>query len=271
MKRANALVEKKSTSSPRRSTRMRTCIERYVPGLSASRPPKFHIVPRNEWDWLVRKLGCSTRNMLEWSGGTPLPAPPASGGCWLLPCKCVTSVEIAKSQHELAAMGWKLLTCSPSVVARIGQKANLHNYAAGLGLIHHLPKHWGSPETASYPCILKASVGDHGRDVFIVHSPAEAHEKATGGGFGSRWLLQELCAGRIEHATSLLVQRGKILDAICTDYVYDREVYVWPFVEEDEERRRSHSDIPDSHLKAMAAFLTDVHRARAWPSHLRLP
>ena len=80
--------------------------------------------------------------------------------------------------------------------------------------------------------MLKAAVGEHGRDVFIVKSAADVAQKATDGFGCGRWLLQELCAGHIEYATSLLVRDGEVLDAICTNYVYDKEIYVWPFVQE---------------------------------------
>ena len=105
--------------------------------------------------------------------------------------------------------------------------------------------------------MLKASVGEHGRDVFIVKSAADAREKSRGGFSSGNWLLQELCKGRDEYATSLLVKNGEILDAIATSYVYDKEIYVWPDVEEDESKRRSTSDIPQEHLDIMKLFLSD--------------
>ena len=71
------------------------------------------------------------------------------------------------------------------------------------------------------PCLLKAAIGEHGQDIFIVKSAEEVHEHAPGGGFGSKWLLQELI-GRHEVSTSLLVQDGKILDTICAVYEYGR-------------------------------------------------
>ena len=55
--------------------------------------------------------------------------------------------------------------------------------------------------------MLKASSGEHGRDVFIVHSKEEVAEKAAGGFNSGKWLLQAL-RGRIECATSLLVVRA---------------------------------------------------------------
>ena len=223
----------------RRSGRERSSVERYVPSVVHGKrvnatklrhPPRFHISPMNEWHWLVKKMNLSVRNTLEWRSGYPLPRPPLP--CWLLPCKDDTAVEIAKYRDELRALGWKLLTCEPHVVARIGNKKNLHAYARELGQLEHLPQHYATPASASYPCMLKAAVGEHGRDVFIVKSAADVAQKATDGFGCGRWLLQELCAGHIEYATSLLVRDGEVLDAICTNYVYDKEIYVWPFVQE---------------------------------------
>jgi hypothetical protein len=95
--------------------------------------------------------------------------------------------------------------------------------------------------------MLKAAVGEHGRDVFIVDSADDVAQKAAGDFESERWLLQELCAGNTEYATSLLVVDGDIIDAICTSYVYDKEVYVWPYVQEaraasllSREGRRTH-------------------------------
>lgn len=222
----------------RRSGRERSTVERYNPGsvvngkkVRSRAAAAFHITPANEWQWLVKKMNCSVRNTLEWRNGTPLPRAP--GPCWLLPCKDDTAVQIGLHRKELAENGWKLLTCAPEIVARIGNKANLVKYAEELGQLAYLPQHYASPSTAKYPCMLKASSGEHGRDVFIVESAADVDAKLDGKPFGGgKWLLQELCAGRIEHATSLLVQDGTVLDAICTNYEYDKEIYVWPFVEE---------------------------------------
>jgi hypothetical protein len=141
-------------------------------------------------------------------------------------------MEIAKYRDELYALGWKLLTSEPRIVSRIGRKDNLHAYATDLGLLEHLPRHYPTPREAVYPCMLKAVVGDFGKGIYIVESEAQVAEKATGGFGCGKWLLQELCAGSIEYATSLLVQDGEILDAITTSYTYNKEVFVWPFVEE---------------------------------------
>jgi hypothetical protein len=185
----------------------------------------------NEWQPLVECMDVLARNTLLWIGDAPLPRPPSSP-TWLLPCKCSTAVEVAKYRDELCELGWKLLTCEPHVVLRIGRKDNLHAYAQELGLQKHLPRHYASPQQAVYPCMLKAAVGDHGKGIYIVNSEDNVTEKATGGFDCGKWLLQELCAGNLEYATSLLVQDGEILDAITTSYTYDKQIYVWPDVKE---------------------------------------
>jgi hypothetical protein len=241
----------------RRGKRERGTVDRFVPG-SVTR---FHITPDNEWNWLVKKMNVCVRNTMAWRRSEPLPVA-TSPGCWLLACKCDTAVEIAQHRHALAANGWKLLTCEPHIVSRIGNKANLHAYAKENGLLAYLPRHYESPEKASYPCMLKAAAGEHGKDIFIVFSAQEVREHAAGGfpgvttsTGGRRWLLQEMCPGSTEHATTLLVKDGAILDAICTNYEYDREVYVWPFVEEYHEKRKSHEDIPLAHMDTMRRFV----------------
>jgi hypothetical protein len=39
-------------------------------------------------------------------------------------------------------------------------------------------------------------------------------------------LLQELVTGHVEHACSLLVHHGAVLDAVCTEYTYASEAFV---------------------------------------------
>ena len=56
-------------------------------------------------------------------------------------------------------------------------------------------------------------------------------------------------------ATSLLVLRGQVLDAVCTEYTYQDEAYVWPFVKEHKEKRTSHDRIAPAHLTVMEALL----------------
>lgn len=56
-------------------------------------------------------------------------------------------------------------------------------------------------------------------------------------------------------STSLIVKDGAILDAVITEYTYEDEAYVWPFVKEDKSKRNSHDALPDEHRAAMTALL----------------
>jgi hypothetical protein len=279
----------KPTQQSRRGTPEATHIPKMPPVLSSTStsdlPPsqaRFHVTPKNGWERFLQDLEFEVgtncvHNHLEWTQSLPLPPAPKGFACWLLPCRDVAAVEIARHQDGLRALGWKLLTCEPHVVSRIGQKANLYAYAKSLELLQHLPRHYSSPECADYPCMLKSAVGEFGASVFIVHSAAEVHERVTGGFHGStsdgdgagvgadadaasgssQWLLQEIASGHNEYATSLLVKDGEILDAITTSYEFEEEVYVWPHVTELKEKRHSHTDTPDAHLATMKAFLSD--------------
>ena len=232
--------------SRRRSTREKHGVDRYKAEPSKLfYQPRFEFVPSNGWHPLVRQLNCKARNTLPWGlasdtardgrgrievDESSLPEAPCP--CWLLPVRDEIAEHVARLAPQLRAKGWKLLTCDVETIARLSNKGTLAEYAAKLGLSDHLPRHWNSPEKAVYPCLLKAAIGEHGQDIFIVKSAEEVHEHAPGGGFGSKWLLQELIPGRHEVSTSLLVQDGKILDTICTVYEYSKEVYVWPDVSE---------------------------------------
>lgn len=68
-----------------------------------------------------------------------------------------------------------------------------------------------------------------------------------------KWVMQELVPGQFEYSTALLVEDGKILDAICSRYEYPAEVYVWPALEYD---RADYVSVPDTHLSVMSALLT---------------
>jgi len=164
------------------------------------------------------------------------------------------ALRIAQLRSNLLAAGWKVLTSDAWVVERLGNKARLRDFAERVGLLGHLPEHYASLEGARYPCVLKAALGEHGRDIHIVRSREEARAIVADHN-GSEWLLQELVLGCIEYSVSLLVESGNILDAICTRYEYDREEYVWPRAEEVS--KEFTSDIPPEHMAVMAVFLSD--------------
>ena len=146
----------------------------------------------------------------------------------------------------------QVLTCDEKVITRLSNKASLSEYAKRLGMLSHLPAHYANPAEARYPCLLKAAVGEHGQNIHIVSS-AEDVLAVTSDGFGSTWLLEEMCDGALELSVSLLVVAGEILDAVCTEYEYDSEQYVWPNV--GEVGRRSYDNIPLEHLAVMKDFL----------------
>jgi len=241
------------TAPSRRSVRDRCVIERYVarPAERVSVPPKFHLVPENGWNDHTRKLRCGMSNVIEWDGELPLPAAPRTP-CWLLPAKDDMALCISRLQQEILAAGWKVLTCDEKVIDRLSNKASLSEYAKRLGMQSHLPAHYARPEEARYPCLLKAAVGEHGQNIHIVNSAADVLA-VTSDGFGTTWLLEEMCDGSLELSVSLLVVAGEILDAVCTEYEYDSEQYVWPHV--GEVGRRSYDNIPLEHLAVMKDFL----------------
>ncbi|CAL1154503.1 unnamed protein product [Cladocopium goreaui] len=140
-------------------------------------------------------------------------------------------MEIAQRQDELKEMGWKLITCSPSILGRLDDKVKLTELAEELGLSQHFPQRFLAAEEATYPCILKPGAGEFGSGVEIVHSPQEVR-RISGEVLSSRWLLQEMVTGCYEYSTSLLVCEGEILEVACMRYEYDADEYVWPRVTE---------------------------------------
>mmetsp|Transcript_30669 Transcript_30669/g.77491 ORF Transcript_30669/g.77491 Transcript_30669/m.77491 type:complete len:385 (-) Transcript_30669:57-1211(-) len=214
---------------------------------------KFHFVPRTGWHPHLKEMGCDARNTLKWKGQGPVPEAPED--CWMLPTSDEMALCIAQLRTQLSASGWKLLTCEPHIVSGLSNKAALQATGRKLGLTASLPVSYAHPDVARYPCILKAAVGQHGKDVFIVNSKEES-EDITTEGFGSKWVLQELIPGRMEYSASLLVNDGVILDAVLTEYEYSKDVYVWPH-DVVEVCRQSHSDIPERHLATMTGFLRE--------------
>merc|ERR1712217_524615 len=72
-------------------------------------------------------------------------------------------------------------------------------------------------------------------------------------GLGTKWVLQELVPGSLEYSTSLLVSDGEILDAVCIQYRYSKEEYVWPT--NVEELGTAYLSVSAAHLDIMRSFL----------------
>jgi hypothetical protein len=212
------------------------------PPVAAPLPPRFHLTPNTVgWQRALLRMGCGAYNTLTWRGGDPLPVPPTRA-CWLLPASDVAALALAQQQTELRAAGWRLLTCDPTMLCALSNKLRFREHAARRGLLQYLPRHYDTPHEASYPCVIKAAVGEYGRHVHIVPSREEAvqrwrvahassHTRRSGGaepdGEGAAadeledgWLLQELVVGCVEHSASLLVVRGEIVGAVVTEYTY---------------------------------------------------
>ena len=221
-----------------------------------AKPVHFHLVPRIDWLAFPRRVGGGRgRNELEWQGNGPLPLPP-NPGCWLLPSEDQVAFVIAQNQQALAAAGWRVLTAPAHVVARLANKAAFHAHAEAAGLGALLPQHYESFEAATYPCVLKTARGAYGSGTHIVRSEEHARSvaHAVGGELGVGWVLQELVRGRVEIATSLLIHRGRVLQAATTSYTYDADEYVWPHVRELRAERTTAAG-PPAQLEQMLALL----------------
>lgn len=225
---------------------------------SAAAYPRYHMSPSTVgWETSLGKLHIGAHNTMIWSGGLPLPeapiVPKGALNCWLLPATDVCAVSIATHQVKLRAMGWRILTCSDvKVIERLSNKISFRDHARALGLLHHLPEHYASPEEAHFPCIVKGAEGNHGQNVKIIQNLELLQRKHVD---TKRMLIQELIPGCVEISTSVLVHDGVVLDIVCVEYTYTSSVYVWPFVKEDKEKRASHSDIPAAHLAVMTKLL----------------
>ena len=248
-----------------------------LPFLPPSKPApnsavaRFHMSPGTTgWQTSLGKLYIGAHNSLTWTGDLPLPAPPAatpatlaaagvdgadSKGCWLLPATDVVALAIAWHHAELRGLGWRVLTCAAPLIARLSNKVAFRDHASALGLLRHLPEHYACPAVAKFPCVMKGAEGNHGQNVKVIPTRELLELKSEIDWADGRALLQELIPGRVEHACSVLVTEGKIIDAVDTEYTYDKDEYVWPFVKEEKDKRVSHDRIPDPHLAVMTALL----------------
>lgn len=212
----------------------------------------YHCVPsKARWEEGLALLEYGAVNTIPWESGLPLPVPPdAAQRTWLLPCSDAAGVSIARHRHELRRLGWRVLACEPQLVSVLGDKCSLYDHTVDIGLQGHLPQSYTSLDAAVYPCILKAAKGEYGKTVHMVESAGQARKllrsHLAGFGAGSRYVLQELVVGHVEHSLSLLVEDGAVLRAIHTCYEYEEAAYVWPRVHE--RARHSTDSPPASHM-----------------------
>ena len=245
----------------RKSQRLKRGVGRFVAGTAnladphAFESPRFHIVPQNGWHRFLWKLDIHALNTLPWNGHTQPPKPPCP--CFILPASDEIAIVIANEKETLENMGWKTFTCDADIIQRLQNKVMLRDYAERLKLLKYLPQHYKTLAKAKFPCMLKGAHGNHGKTVWMVNSREEAIDVMGVDDVvdDGDWLLQEIVPGKCEYAVSLLVRDGEILDAVETRYEYDRDVYVWPHVEEL--GRNSEGVIRKEHLSVMRSFVAN--------------
>jgi len=216
-------------------------------------PELFQWVPAKGWDSHARALKISACNTCDWDGTGPIPTPAPGAAPWLLPCSDTVALRIAQRQRALQSAGWKVISSPPHIIQSLGDKAELPKYAARLGRLEMLPRHFERPEKASFPCILKPAQGEFGKDACICQSPGDVYDHAPNFSKNS-WVLQELVPGDVEFSVSLLVSFGTILDVVGMRYRYDREVYIWPGVVEVSKEL---VEVPVQHLQVLASFVAE--------------
>lgn len=139
---------------------------------------RFHMAPAVMWNRQVRRVGCGVRNTVEWPGkrwqdGEPLPVPERPGDCWLIPSQDPAAVQVARYQHHLRHLGWKVLTCHADVIERLRNKAVLMQWFQDNGLGEFTPASYSVPSKAKFPCIIKPAMGTYGRDTAVAYSAEE--------------------------------------------------------------------------------------------------
>eukprot|EP00933_Yihiella_yeosuensis_P071926 TRINITY_DN80178_c0_g1_i1.p1 TRINITY_DN80178_c0_g1~~TRINITY_DN80178_c0_g1_i1.p1 ORF type:complete len:736 (-),score=130.61 TRINITY_DN80178_c0_g1_i1:47-2191(-) len=213
---------------------------------------RFHLVPRKGWDRHVRGMRCGATNMINWKGRNAAPEPPVAG-CWLIPASDEAAGLVAQQQELLRALGWRVLSSSADLIRRLSNKRLLFDFAEENGLLEYLPQRYAMPEDAEFPCILKRAFGEYGKDCYIVQSIEEVRKTASSS-LDSQWVLQELICGKVELATSLLVDCGKVLSVVSTSYQYASDAYVWPRVRLVQ---KTAHDVPQEHLDVFSKFLLE--------------
>jgi len=167
------------------------------------------------------------------------------------------ALRIARLRKPLRAAGWKVITSTPLIIESLGDKAKLPGYAAKIGKLDFLPRHFTKPQEARYPCILKPSQGEFGKDSWICQTWQDVLRHAPDFGESQReadspWVLQELVPGSVELSVSMLVSAGSILDVVGMRYTYDRSIYIWPNVVE---LKKELYEVPTQHIDVLAAFV----------------
>jgi len=149
--------ENRSSVAVRRSPRERSAVHRFVAGpahgqVHSFETARFHIVPPNGWHRFLWKMDCSALNTLKYNGELPPPAAPHA--CWMLPSSDEMAVRIAEIQPQLAAAGWKTLTCDAALVSKLSNKQTLRDHA------EEVRHDWPTP-VGMYPYTGPASTCRH--------------------------------------------------------------------------------------------------------------
>ena len=226
---------------------------------------RFGFAPLKK-EWRVRLA----RDVLGWpshdragygaDGRAPKNAP--AKRAWLVPTEDDAALDLAARRRDFTLGGWRPLTCAAATVAELADKVRLRARGARLGLAASFPATYATLEDVAYPCCVKKAAGAYGSTVrhatgaeglAAAMKDLDLDEKTL----GRDWLVEELVTGRVEHSTTLLVFFGGFRDVVHTTYAYGEDVYIWPRVAEDQERRRTDSVLPPRHMRDFSRLLHD--------------
>ena len=222
-------------------------------------PRDVEMVPRTVSGDVFRTRLASQAALVPSYDETIPEAPPARG-CWLIPTEDGWAVKLCERKAHLERLGWQILACDVETTREVMDKVRLRGRARRLGLEACLPRYYGALDDVAFPCIVKTAIGDFGSTVRAARDRAEL-DAAIGDlrldarGLDDSWLVQELVQGAVEYSTSCVVRDGQVLDAVCTRYTYDADVYVWPRVEERRDLRVVDDALPPDHAHVMARLL----------------